>query len=225
MVDGSIQDKILRSRAELSRHTHGWPILGQTDYGMSENITAWFSESAGALYRREGTPFRNGLETGDLQLLGPGQDDSTTDTFNLSESTITSTIQYILGWSARQQPWSLTNMSRPINDTTYFTAVIGSDPNQQLRYTQDKLGRPMLDSAYFTRLAPLLWNSTNLTNTFEAVAKSLSNHIRDSATSETMRGETLRWTILVSVRWPFLVLPFLTVTASILYVALGIWEA
>jgi hypothetical protein len=66
-----------------------------------------------------------------------------------------------------------------------------------------------------------------LTLTFENVARSLSNHIRDIGGAETpgeWQGETTIWTTLIKIQWPFLTIPLLTLATSILYIALVIWD-
>ncbi|KAI1133021.1 hypothetical protein F5Y10DRAFT_260647 [Nemania abortiva] len=223
VVGGLTNDRVLRSRAELSQLTQGWPIRGDTNYGLSEAITAWLSESAGSLYRREGNPFRvtANVRRGDLQLLGPGQDVSATDTYNLTENTIISTIQYILDWSVLEKPWSV-----QLDSSNGFsvTGTVDNSVNSDIKYGEDYFGQPLFSSAYYTPLAPLLWNATDLNRTFEGVSTSLSNFIRNTDTAEVWSGTTARWTTLVTVRWPFLIPPLISFLASVIYVALVVWE-
>jgi hypothetical protein len=69
-----------------------------------------------------------------------------------------------------------------------------------------------------------LWNSTNLTTTFENVARSLTFQIRNSAPSRH-QGTTQRWTIRVRVNWAYLAFPISLLTIGLTYVILTIAES
>jgi hypothetical protein len=69
-----------------------------------------------------------------------------------------------------------------------------------------------------------LWNSTNLTTTFENVARSLTFQIRNSAPSRH-QGTTQKWTIRVRVNWAYLAFPISLLTMGLVYVVLTIVES
>jgi hypothetical protein len=69
-----------------------------------------------------------------------------------------------------------------------------------------------------------LTNSTNLTVTFDNVAKSITNQIRNSS-PDRHRGEMKHWVIHVQVDWAYLAYPLAMLVAGILYVVLTILES
>ena len=69
-----------------------------------------------------------------------------------------------------------------------------------------------------------LTNSTNLTVTFENVARSITNQIRNSS-PDRHRGELKQWVIHVQVEWAYLAYPLTMLVTSILYVVLTILES
>lgn len=73
-------------------------------------------------------------------------------------------------------------------------------------------------------LMDALFNSTNLTATFDNVAKSLTNQIR-SASSERQTGTTQTWAIHVRVKWAYLAYPIGMLVIGITYVILTIAES
>jgi hypothetical protein len=78
--------------------------------------------------------------------------------------------------------------------------------------------------AYPDRTSPIfldaLWNSTNLTSTFETVARSLTNQIRHTS-PHRQEGIVQRWIIHVSVDWAYLVYPVTMLLVGILYAVLN----
>ncbi|KAF1925703.1 uncharacterized protein M421DRAFT_103015 [Didymella exigua CBS 183.55] len=78
-------------------------------------------------------------------------------------------------------------------------------------------------------LVNALWDSGNLTQTFDNVALSLTNQIRntaiDSPRYHEASGDTLKWVIHVRVQWPYLAFPIAMITLGILYVFLTIVES
>jgi hypothetical protein len=69
-----------------------------------------------------------------------------------------------------------------------------------------------------------LWNSTNLTLTFDNVARSLTNQIRNSS-PQKQDGVLQRWTIHVQVNWWYLVFPIAMLTMGFIYVIMVIVES
>jgi hypothetical protein len=69
-----------------------------------------------------------------------------------------------------------------------------------------------------------LWNSTNLTATFENVVRSLTNQIRN-ASPDRHQGELQQWVMHVRVDWAYLTYPIAMLVAGIVYVVLTIIES
>jgi hypothetical protein len=82
--------------------------------------------------------------------------------------------------------------------------------------------------AYPDRTSPIfldaLWNSTNLTSTFETVARSLTNQIRNTS-PHRQEGTVQRKVIHVSVDWAYLVYPITMLLIGILHVVLIMIES
>jgi hypothetical protein len=79
-------------------------------------------------------------------------------------------------------------------------------------------------------LANVLWNSKNLTETFEHVARSLTNQARSKVSSNAshvkyVEGATQNWAIHVRVKWPFLTLPIVLISFGVAYVLLTVIES
>ncbi|KAF1839422.1 hypothetical protein BDW02DRAFT_593774 [Decorospora gaudefroyi] len=69
-----------------------------------------------------------------------------------------------------------------------------------------------------------IWNSTNLTTTFDNVAKSLTNQIRNSS-PQRQEGAAQRWVIHLHVKWAYLAYPVTMLAFGILYVVLIMIES
>jgi hypothetical protein len=80
---------------------------------------------------------------------------------------------------------------------------------------------PDLDSPVFI---DALWNSTNLTLTFDTLARSMTKQIRNIDPSRH-KGIVHGWVVHVQVDWAFLALPIAVVVAGILFVILTIIES
>ncbi|KAJ4332455.1 hypothetical protein N0V87_008387 [Didymella glomerata] len=80
-----------------------------------------------------------------------------------------------------------------------------------------------------TPLVNALWESDNLTQTFNNVALSLTNQIRNTAINspkyQEATGDTLMWVIHVKVQWPYLAFPIAMITLGIVYVLLIVVES
>jgi hypothetical protein len=64
----------------------------------------------------------------------------------------------------------------------------------------------------------------NLTTTFENVARSITNQIRNSS-PDRLQGELQKWAVHVHVDWPYLAYPIFMLVAGIVYVILTIVES
>lgn len=80
-----------------------------------------------------------------------------------------------------------------------------------------------------TPLVNALWDSDNLTQTFDNVAISMTNQIRNTAVNSPNHheasGDTLKWAIHVRVEWFYLSFPIAMVALGIIYVLLTIVES
>jgi hypothetical protein len=80
-----------------------------------------------------------------------------------------------------------------------------------------------------TPLVDALWESQNLTQTFDHIALSLTNQVRNTATNAShighASGTTQKWEIHVRVRWAYLAFPASMIAIGILYVLLTIIES
>lgn len=112
----------------------------------------------------------------DYQLEATSLSSSPNSTYNITQKAIDSTIAYINGLIPR-----MVNQST-VNITTVLNPVYGT---------------PILQPLY---------DSRDLTVTFEKIAMSLSNALRRAGT-EPLRGTTQNWVIHYEIRWIWLVLP------------------
>lgn len=149
---------------------------------------------------------RNNLHL-DLQLtIPPGVLDNSTETtqrFNVSQGFIVSTIG-----------WLLTFASIPTTESGNTLPWKGLN----------NVGYPADSEAGMPLLVDALWNSTNLTTTFDNVARSMTNQIRNTSPDEH-RGALGTWTIHVRVNWWYLTFPIAMLTLGVLYVVLVIIES
>jgi hypothetical protein len=80
-----------------------------------------------------------------------------------------------------------------------------------------------------TPLVDALWESQNLTQTFDHIALSLTNQVRNTATNAShighAPGTTQKWEIHVRVRWAYLAFPASMIAIGILYVLLTVIES
>ncbi|KAH0358131.1 hypothetical protein KCU83_g425, partial [Aureobasidium melanogenum] len=112
---------------------------------------------------------------------------SVNETFTVSQNTLVSTLDF------------LTSLIRQDNDNATVKAVIQED--QTLLYT------------YGSAILQPLFNQTNTTAIFDAVARSMSNAIRNVGKDE-MLGTTQQWVRYYQVRWAFLTLPLSLITTK-----------
>ncbi|KAJ4325405.1 hypothetical protein N0V94_000747 [Neodidymelliopsis sp. IMI 364377] len=129
--------------------------------------------------------------------------------FNVSHAFIFSAIDFLIDFSqSNEQPIGLPAGSRngtPVDETWDMLGV---------PWTNDQMP-PVVDA---------LWNSTNLTATFENVARSLTNQIRN-ASPDRHQGELQQWVMHVRVDWAYLAYPIAMLVAGIVYVVLTIIES
>lgn len=71
--------------------------------------------------------------------------------------------------------------------------------------------------------AQSLWSSTNLSDTFNNAARSLTKWIRD-ASNAAHRGETQEWTTTVQIEWQYITAPLAAFVAGVLFCLFICWE-
>jgi hypothetical protein len=113
--------------------------------------------------------------------------------FNISHRAIISTINFLLSLSA--SPTGLLVYPQQLNDTV---------PD-------------------VPRVSEALWNLQNLTATFENVAKSVTNYIRDASTT-THSGSMQEWDVHIRIRWQYMTLPTIAMLTGLIFVLLTTQE-
>lgn len=120
--------------------------------------------------------------------------------FNISQGTVTSTINFLKAWATPGEDSSLT-----VKDVMAYP-----DANDM-----DVPSTPMVIEA--------LWSSTNLSKTFDDVARSMTLDIRQYAPT-LHNGTAQQWILHIKVQWTFLVLPVVTVALGCAYIVLTLLE-
>ncbi|KAI1117221.1 hypothetical protein F5Y14DRAFT_403575 [Nemania sp. NC0429] len=72
-------------------------------------------------------------------------------------------------------------------------------------------------------ISEALYKSTNLTNTFERAASSLTTWIRNTS-NVTHAGIVQEWVIRVKVEWPYITLPLLAFVAGVIFCIFSMFE-
>lgn len=110
-----------------------------------------------------------------------------TENFTISQKGLSSTLDF------------LTSLIRQQNENATVKAVVQTD--QSVLYT------------YGSAILQPLLNQTNTTATFDAIAKSMSNAIRNIG-NETVSGTAQKWVRHYHIRWGFLTLPLSLITSK-----------
>lgn len=143
------------------------------------------------------------LKIGPDPIEGFARPDAIAQGVNISHALIRSTIKYLHEFTGRTE----------------------DDIKQAVTYGNESYVRPI---AFPVSDAPpvidALWNSTNLTATFENVARSLTSQIRNTS-PQRHEGSTQSWVIHVRVDWAYLAYPISMLLIGILYVILIIVES
>ncbi|KAF2624731.1 hypothetical protein BU25DRAFT_423841 [Macroventuria anomochaeta] len=126
--------------------------------------------------------------------------------FNISQTFIFSTISYLEQITHKPGVWDSNNL-------TTRKYIPGSDT----------VGWPSLDSS-MPAIADAFWNSTNLTNTFENVARSITLQLRNTS-PDRHPGTLQNWVIHVRVDWWYLTFPIAMLALGLVYVTLVIIES
>ncbi|KAG9533583.1 hypothetical protein KCU93_g265, partial [Aureobasidium melanogenum] len=120
------------------------------------------------------------------------------ENFNVSQRSLVSTLDF------------LTSLIRQDHDNATVKAVVQVD--QPPFYT------------YGSAILQPLLNQTNTTATFDAIARSMSNAIRNVG-NESVSGTAQQWVRYYQVRWAFLALPLTLFTIGSIFFALSILDA
>lgn len=109
------------------------------------------------------------------------------ESFNITQRSLVSTLSF------------LTSLIRQDNDNGTVKAVVNKD-------------QPVLHT-YGSAILQPLFNQTNTTATFDAIARSMSNAIRNVG-NESVSGTNQQWVRYYQVRWAFLALPLSLFTSK-----------
>jgi hypothetical protein len=181
-----------------------WAIRDPSSYQLSNDSLTPLDEAKEAFDAAQGYKLYEPLLSfnhQDLRLLFP--DDSleklniTTRDVNITHKFIRTLAETLVGFSSR------------------------SDPQKNASEAPMVLAFPDVRSP---GLMDALWNSTNLTATFDNVAKSMTKHIRGKS-SENHVGETQTWVIHVRVNWAYLAYPVSMLLLGVVYVICTIVES
>jgi hypothetical protein len=131
----------------------------------------------------------------DLQLVMNKNESLDIDAarYNISQAAILSTINFLLSLSA--SPYRLLVYPQNLNDT-------------------------MPD---VPRISEALWNLENMTATFENVANSVTNYIRDTSPVKE-QGTMQEWVVHIRIKWLYMTLPIIAMLTGCLYIFLTILE-
>jgi hypothetical protein len=179
-----------------------WAIRDPSSYQVTSvfnqtNASAWAAAQGYKLYE----PLLSfGHE--DLRLLLPPDD---LDKLNITTRNVNITHKFIR---------TITESFITLSTRTNF---LGGTPKNSTAV----LAFPDVDSP---GVMDALWKSTNLTSTFDSVAKSITNNIR-SISSEQNVGKTQTWVIHVRVNWAYLAYPISMLLIGIVYVICTIVES
>jgi hypothetical protein len=181
-----------------------WTIRDPSSYQLSTNLTPPVQAKANAWDAAQGHKLYEPLLSfvhQDLRLLMPHETledlNITTRDVNITHKFIRTLTESLLTFSSRTETQKSTSKGPTV------------------------LAFP---DVYSPGVMDALWNSTNLTTTFDNVAKSITNHIR-SASSERHLGSTQTWVIHVRVNWEYLAYPVSILLIGIAYVVCTILES
>lgn len=197
---GDLSEKVINSWT--SREPRSWSFGDSRNPSYilewSDGLDGWFPTLA---------PGRDieGFYRTDLQINIPSDDSDILPpeaprNFNISQSTILGTQTYIAG------------------------LLFGDDGFDRLlhRYNntlKDILVFPPSGSVIDNQIAPVagvLWNSTNLTRSFETLARRMTTQLRD-ASILSVEGTVQEWVFVIRVDWYFLILPTMTMIVGVGY--------
>ncbi|KAF2996073.1 hypothetical protein E8E13_004207 [Curvularia kusanoi] len=182
---------------------------------VAKNNTKLYEPDAGAAWIKSvgSTLYDAKIDRTDLQLRIPEEESEHLPShvlreFNVSHAFTFSAIDFLLDYT---KGWL-----QPLNPSQNLPK---SPPDE----TWGMMGSPFWSTSQ-SAVMDALMNSTNLTVTFNNVARSITNQIRNSS-PDRHRGELKHWVIHVQVDWVYLVYPLAMLIAGIIYVVLTIFES
>ncbi|KAJ4420296.1 hypothetical protein N0V85_000645 [Neurospora sp. IMI 360204] len=97
----------------------------------------------------------------------------------------------------------------------WFTHVLAPEPLMYPATADTGNGSPV---------AGAIAKSTNLSTTFDNVARSMTAWIRENEGVWVTESSTKKWVFRFRIRWPFVTVPVAVMVASALYLGLTIWQ-
>ncbi|KAJ4338242.1 hypothetical protein N0V95_008100 [Ascochyta clinopodiicola] len=163
----------------------------------------WVKDFGSKLYEAQ-------IDRTDLQILIPSETSNhlpqdVRRVFNISHEFIFSAIDFLIDYTK--------------SDKTLNNPLHRGPPDE----TWNMMGVPWQTTS-MPAVLDALWNSTNLTTTFDNVATSLTNQIRNSS-PDRHQGELQKWILHVNVDWAYLAYPIFMLVTGIVYVILTIIES
>lgn len=213
VVNGQLRETVLKSWAARTEGSFGLNAAQYDNIVDGDKIPRWIELVAAQDKAANYTlywPYAAYLNRTDLQLFIP-EDDAKTfidpgpETplrFNVSQTTIATTTDWFMNSFARR--------AVPMQ-------------NKQLVY-------PIRSYASVYEPQPLviqsLGLSRNLSASFEAVAASMTNWMRDTSLqqSQPVLGTHWQWVVHIEVRWAFLSLPIAVLLGGIIFSLLSMWH-
>jgi hypothetical protein len=204
--DNIMKERILGSWANKVPGSYG--IDPNPWNAASANSVGWVKILGSNLY----DPW---VKRTDLQLVIPPSESehlpqSVRREFNVSHTFIYSVIDYLLEYTKGELA------------SLYMSSALGREgpPDESLNmlsYPSQALDMPAI--------LDVLWDSTNLTITFDNVARSVTNYIRNSSKDRRHQGELKKWVLHTHVNWAYLTYPIAMLVAGIAYTILTILES
>ncbi|KAF2877054.1 hypothetical protein BDV95DRAFT_481603 [Massariosphaeria phaeospora] len=200
--EGVLKERIINSWAnrdpeswEPESHCSGNPECAK---GFAEKVSALQSEWGQS--KGLATPF---WKASDLRLVIPPEEsahlpENLTRQFNITHTAVKSTMDFLRGF-----------------------ASLAAAPSDS---TKNQMAYPAYHIDIMPPVIDTLWASTNLTTTFENLARSITTHLRNVA-PDRHRGTVQSWVFHFKVNWAFLAFPLAMLLLGIVYVLLTIIEA
>lgn len=199
-ITGNLSEKILSSRANREReswsfsdHRNDEEVIEHSN-SLDRSFPALApSENLRASYR---TDLQIKIPSDDSDMLPP----NTLRTFNISQSTILGAQIYLAELLFRDDGYE--RLLRKYNNS--LSDILVFPPSGT---TSDNDIAPVAD---------VLWNSTNLTQSFETLARRMTTQLRDSS-DLSVSGTVQQWVFVIRVNWNFLILPTMTMLIGVSY--------
>lgn len=156
--------------------------------GPDEDLQKWDNDQRSLSHQG----YYDRLLRTDLQLILPAEKNPMSGSearFNVSQATIASLQDILLSWAV--------------------DAIDGN--NSVVVYPYYGIGTKVISP-----LAEILWNSTDLDETFSSFAQSLTNGIRN--TNVSFSGDAVQYQTYIHVQWPYLALPIFVAVCGTIFI-------